>query len=116
MILKILMSNYAEWYSLVGCYNKGNIGKVNESSKGTGLKKSSDSTFDNQRIFTQIAQKIISADEIVCIIDKYNVITYNDLYSALITDYPNSKTVINSLFKNYYVQKGSREGNVINYK
>lgn len=108
--------NYAEWYSLVGCYNKGKIGKVNEGYKGTGLHKTYSDTFTNQKIFVEIVKNIISADELVNIIDKNNVTTYNDLYFALVTDYSDLKEKINSLFKSHYIQKGTKEGNVINYK
>ena len=40
----------------------------------------------------------------------------NDLYKALVDDYPWLKTKINEAFKNNYKQKGTRTGNVIEYK
>ena len=109
--------NYAEWYSYVGCYGKGLVGSIIDPTKAAGLKITSDSNiFDNQAIFKSIVKLIGSADNLVEIIDRYDVITYNDLYKALVDDYPWLKTKINEAFKNNYKQKGTRTGNVIEYK
>ena len=50
------------------------------------------------------------------IIDKYDVITFNELYAALVKEYPAKKTQINEFFKNSYRVYGNRDGNVINYQ
>ncbi len=106
--------NFAEWYSLVGCYGRGLVGSVSSPKIGNGLTKSNDTkTFDNQAIFKSIVKLIGSADNLVEIIDRYDVITYNDLYTALVDDYPWLKTKINEAFKNNYKQKGTRTGNVV---
>lgn len=114
--------NYAEWYSLVGFYGKGIIGKTLDSTKGSGIFYIMGTPFDNQKIFTQLVTLLNSngysnsADIIVNIIDKDNVTTFNELYSSLIKQYPSLKNKINNTFKGYYVQKGSKNGNVIIYQ
>ena len=49
------------------------------------------------------------------IIDKYDVTTYNEFYSALIKEYPMLKNKINTAFKSYK-QYGNSQGNVIIYQ
>lgn len=41
--------------------------------------------------------------------------TFADFYDVLIKEYPNKKSVIQTTFKSYYQQHGTREGNVIKY-
>lgn len=116
--------NYAEWYSLVGCYSKGVIGKSLYSGYGTGTFVTTDTTFDNQLIFARIVTLLNnngysnSADIIVSIVDQYNVTTFNEFYEALIKDYPNLKTKINEKFQNDEIYKvcGNKIGNVIIYQ
>lgn len=132
--------NYAEWYSLVGFYGKGIIGKDisekenSENSKkdsneesieqylGTGIYISGDSDFYNQDIFAALVVLFNSngytdfADIIVNIVDQYDVTTFNELYSSLIRQYPSLRTEINNTFKNYYIEKGNKDGNVIIYQ
>lgn len=106
--------NFAEWYSYVGCYGKGLVGSIIDPTKAAGLKITSDSNiFDNQAIFVEIVKVIGSVDDLVQIIDRYDVITYNDLYKALVDVYPWLKTKINDAFKNNFKQKGTRTGNVV---
>ncbi len=120
--------NYAEWYSLVGCYGKGIIGKDISKNKidlkdiGMGIYISGDSDFYNQDIFAALVVLFNSngytdfADIIVNIVDQYDVTTFNELYSSLIRQYPSLKTEINNTFKNYYIEKGNKDGNVIIYQ
>ena len=109
--------NYAEWYSYVGCYSKGLIGKKFDENKGTGKYVQDDKLFTNQKIFANLVQTVCpNADDIVGIIDKYDVITFNELYAALVKEYPAKKTQINEFFKNSYRVYGNRDGNVINYQ
>ena len=108
--------NYAEWYSLVGCYSRGVIGKINDSYKGSGLINTDSKYFYNQQILIEIVRDITSVDDLSKLIDKDNITTFNELYTSLINEYPNSKQKINSLFKKHYIQKGSKDGNVIQYK
>lgn len=113
--------NYAEWYSFVGCYSKGITGKDSKKDYETGTEYSSNTSFKNQVIFTQLVTVLNnngytnSADRIVSVIDKYNVTTFNELYSSLTKQYPSLKTKIDDAFKTYYVTKGSKDGNVITY-
>ena len=45
----------------------------------------------------------------------YDVTTFAEFYDALIKKYPSKKSYIQSVFKTYYNQHGSKDGNVINY-
>lgn len=40
----------------------------------------------------------------------------NELYKALITEYPLLKTKINNAFQSYYIQEGSKTGNLIDFQ
>ncbi len=127
--------NYAEWYSSVGCYSKGVIGKIKDSDYGDGLQSSSYSNFYNQTIFVKIVRLLnyvdsiknadtennkkdstTNADNIVNIVDKYDVTTFNEFYCALVEEYPNLKDEINQTFQTSYRTKGSNDGNVIVYQ
>lgn len=113
--------NYAEWYSFVGCYGKGAVGKTIKSDNGNGHIYESGEYFNNMLIFALIVNIFDeygftnSTDEIVNIIDKYDVTTYNEFYSALIKEYPMLKNKINTAFKSY-IQYGNSQGNVIIYQ
>ena len=101
--------NLAEWYSYLG-RARGNYGrKINLNETGDTERDSS--TFKNMNIFTNLVKSGFSANEILNLIDKYNVITFQELYDALVKDYPNKKSVIQNVFKTYYVSYG----NEINY-
>lgn len=90
--------NYAEWYSLVGLYGKGQLGKKNFPVKEYGTLITESKVFYNQKIFTYIVDIIGSADKVVSIIDDYNVNTFNSFYTALVTEYPDLKSDINNAF------------------
>ena len=101
--------NLAEWYSYLG-RARGNYGrKINLNETGDTERDSS--TFKNIHIFTNLVKSGFSANVILDLIDKYNVITFQELYDALVKDYPNKKSVIQNVFKTYYVSYG----NEINY-
>lgn len=108
--------NYAEWYSLVGFYGKGVVGKNNNPKYASGLHTSTHPDFYNQRIFAELVKIIGSVDEFVNVIDNYDVTTFNELYKALITEYPLLKTKINNAFQSYYIQEGSKTGNLIDFQ
>lgn len=127
--------NYAEWYSSVGCYNKGIIGKYLKSYLGDGLRNSNHKNFNNQNIFIEIVKFLnlvdgienvddknnkkvstTNADNIVNIVDKYDVTTFNEFYCALVKEYPNLKNETNKTFQTFYNTKGSKDGNVIVYQ
>ncbi len=108
--------NYAEWYSLVGLYGKGMIEYSSDSDKGSGLKVTNRSAFYNQQIFAELVAIIGSVDTFVNCIDNYDVTTFDELYKALITEYPDLKTEINDAFHNNYKQEGTKIGNVIDYQ
>lgn len=109
--------NYAEWYSWVGCYNKGLIGKKIQISKGSGLNSTSNPYFNNQMIFGQLVRLLSergfndTADIVVSIVDKYNVTTFKELYLSLIKEFPSLKAEIDKTFiDNYNSPKGIKDG------
>lgn len=112
--------NYAEWYSYVGCYGKGPVGKKASPNKGYGTYFNRDIVFTNQEIFINLVQLLNmygnanSADIIVSLVDKYDITTFNELYTALIKEFPNLKTQINETFRQHYKPYGSKPGNVVN--
>ena len=116
--------NLAGWYSYVGCYGQGTIGKKSLKKLGNGCSYSTN-TYDNEDVFAKLIydfysnstdlQKQQLAYEFMNIVDEYNVTTFTEFYDALIKEYPSKKEVIQSTFKTYYNQHGSRDGNVIKY-
>ena len=107
--------NYAEWYSLVGCYGKGILFK--DIEKGSGEIIGSTKIFKNQNIFSVIIKLLKncgyenSSDIIVSIIDKYNVTTFKELYMSLIKEFPSLKTEIDKAFiDNYNSPNGTKDG------
>ncbi len=101
--------NLAEWYSIVGLV-RGNYGKKAKVSE-SNLYLMDYSTFRNVYVFINLVNSGFSANAILNLIDKYNIITFQELYDALIKDYPSKKSVIQNVFKTYYVSYG----NEINY-
>ena len=101
--------NLAEWYSYIG-RSRGNYGRKANFNE-TGGTEIDSSTFKNMKVFTFLVKQVLTADSIMNLIDKYNVITFQELYDALVKDYPNKKSVIQNVFKTYYVSYG----NEINY-
>lgn len=100
--------NLAEWYSYVG-FSRGTYGKkkgIIEKGYEEGA-----SIYDNTCVFVNLINTVLSCDSIISLIDKYNIITFQELYDALIKDYPSKKSVIQNVFKTYYVSYG----NEINY-
>ncbi len=114
--------NLAEWYSYVGCYGQGAVGKVKNNESGYGITSNS-FYFDNVSLFTNLIKKFYSNSTMqqqlsfgmINLIDEYNITTFADFYDVLIKEYPSRKTVIQQVFKTYYNQHGTREGNVIKY-
>ena len=50
------------------------------------------------------------------VVDMYNVTTFNELYLSMISAYPNLKTNIDGVFKQYYIPVGNEDGNIIIYQ
>ena len=98
--------NLAEWYSFVGL-SRGMYGKIANKEK-TGLDLG-DPSYTNTPVFCYLVrEKIATADEIMNIVDSYNVITFQEFYNALVKKYPNKKNKINSAFsKDYYKSYGN---------
>ena len=117
--------NLAEWYSYVGCYGQGAVGKVKKISYGYGTTTYLGGYYDNIFLFSELIsnfdtnysnnQKQQLSFTLINLIDEYNITTFADFYDVLIKEYPSKKTVIQSVFKTYYNQHGTREGNVIKY-
>ena len=114
--------NLAEWYSYVGCYGQGTVGRINENYKGYGTTYHLEG-YDNMRIFSKLIQNFFSnelscqqkAFEFITLVDKYNITTFSDFYTVLLQEYPTKKSMIQSVFKTYYNQHGFSSGNVIKY-
>ena len=113
--------NLAEWYSLVGCYKKGMVGTKLYPEYGNGT-SCSDSVFKNQVLFNYIVMSLTNdkkysefSDEIITLIDKDNITTFDELYASLIRQYPSKKTIIRFIFENNYIVYGGQAGNIINY-
>lgn len=121
--------NLAEWYSYVGCYGKGVLSKT-KYQKGYGY------IFDNQiyinsKLFSELVSLLyndfngastnskyqLCATSFITIIDKYDVTTFNDFYSALIKEFPSKNVMIQTIFEtpSIYTVYGDKMGNVINY-
>lgn len=65
--------------------------------------------------FQEVYDEVIEEFEMINLIDEYNITTFSDFYDVLIKEYPSKKEDIQSVFKTYYQQHGTREGNVIKY-
>lgn len=119
--------NLADWYSFVGCYSKGSLNSSTLERFGI---VSPDSTFTNRTVFSELIKAIVGnlsaknpsydkylnmSEKFMSIVDKYDITTFNEFYSALLKEYPNKKTEIDNAFKSYYIMYGSNSGNTINY-
>lgn len=116
--------NLAGWYSFVGCYGQGDVGKMQEDYYGYGHYSNTE-IYDNSDVFAKLISKFYSnatttqkqklAFEFINLIDLYDITTFAEFYDVLIKKYPSKKSYIQSVFKTYYKQYGSKDGNVINY-
>lgn len=98
--------NLAEWYSYHGL-SKGPFGKkANLGLTARDINRLN--IYVNQGVFKNlIYQNICSATDIILLIDKYDITTFNDFYKILLRIYPTRKTTIVNTFKSYYIPYGN---------
>ncbi len=121
--------NLAEWYSYVGCYGQGDVGKKMNITYGNGDTPAS-KIYDNTELFTSLVINLFNyygvgiddsekkqsiAAKFLQLIDEKNIITFAEFYEELIKKYPNQRNLIQATFKSKYKQYGSKVGNIINY-
>lgn len=121
--------NLAEWYSYVGCYGVGVLRKK-RPAYGSG-KIFNTKVYVNTKVFSELICLLYNDFDVVdtkskyqmcaiafiAIIDKYDITTFDEFYRALVKEFPQEKTKIQSLFEdnNIYHQYGNKSGNVISY-
>lgn len=98
--------NLAEWYSNVGI-GKGTYGvKTNINSTGKYIRRTG--VYKNQSVFYNlIRQEVCAAKDIIFLIDKNDITTFNEFYYALISSYPTKKTAVKKIFETYYTSYGN---------
>lgn len=109
----VVFSAIIVMFMLVGCKNNFAVESYEESFDNSDVEViiGEELIYGESFSFNQLYASNFSANEILNLIDKYNVITFQELYDALIKDYPSKKSVIQNVFKTYYVSYG----NEINY-
>lgn len=98
----LFTENLAEWYSYVG---------LKDGAYGENLLpylQTRIDVYDCKFCFYYLVKNgIVTSEEIINIIDTYNITTFQEFYDSLIKAYPSKKNKIIKIFKTYYVAHGN---------